>query len=180
MYGGESLDNSANEIYLQHIKEISAAFARADTREAAERKLAVKTLWRCAGRASEPSKIMYVTESGSAGVKWNTLFDCPVVVAPQPKTAKVKNIPFIPGADRHSDWVLDFADELCLQRGEMEYRSAVAMPVLPFLSGDSSGTQIGNYLKGLQARHAHHRHAHHRHARPPSSPPHKTLGSRIP
>ena len=42
LYEGESLDNSASEIYLPHVKEVCAAFARANTAEAASRKLAVK------------------------------------------------------------------------------------------------------------------------------------------
>ena len=49
----ESFDHSAEEIYLEHIKAICAAFAQADTAEAASRKLAVKTCWRA--RAPAPS-----------------------------------------------------------------------------------------------------------------------------
>ena len=42
----ESLDQSANVVCYRHILEISAALARANTAEAAERKLAIKLLWR--------------------------------------------------------------------------------------------------------------------------------------
>ena len=46
----ETLDQSSNEIFLQQIKGISGALARAAHAEAASRKLAIKTAWRCAGR----------------------------------------------------------------------------------------------------------------------------------
>jgi hypothetical protein len=57
---GDSLDESANELFLHHVRELSRAFARADTGEAASRKLAVKTLWRAAGRAGEPGALTLV------------------------------------------------------------------------------------------------------------------------
>ena len=144
LYEGESLDNSASEIYLPHVKEVCAAFARANTAEAASRKLAVKTLWRCAGRASEPGKINW------GSIVWNAHFDCPVGDSPQPKVSKMKKIPFIAGSDRHSDWALDVGDDLCLQRGSMTWRSQQITPLLPDLTSDGSGTKIGDYLKGLQ------------------------------
>ena len=64
----QPLDQSANEIFLNHIEDISQAFSRAGTQEAASRKLAVKTIWRAAGRASEPATLSYRT------LRWNS---CP-------------------------------------------------------------------------------------------------------
>ena len=42
MLAGEVMDHSASPLYLTDVRAISAAFARANTQEAAERKLAVK------------------------------------------------------------------------------------------------------------------------------------------
>lgn len=140
LYGNESMDSSANEIYMPHVREISKAFARANTPEAAQRKLACKTLWRCSGRASEPGKIELTD------FRWNELFDCAVAQAPQQKVSKTKQIPLIAGVDRHADWVLDFGDDLCLQRGAMIYDSDATSYLLPELSGDGSGTTIGKYV----------------------------------
>ena len=66
----ESFDHSAEEIYLEHVKAICAAFAQADTAEAASRKLAVKTCWRAGGRVAEPSALNYNL------MVWNVKFQC--------------------------------------------------------------------------------------------------------
>ena len=52
--------------------------------------------------------------------------------------------------DRHTDWVLDFGDGLCVQRGQMIYKSDEKMPLIPELQGDAAGTKLSNYIKGLQ------------------------------
>jgi hypothetical protein len=120
---------------------MSAALARANTPEAAQRKLAIKTLWRCAGRASEPGQLNY------EGMEWNALGDCLVVQAPQEKVSKVKYVPFLAGSNRHTCWMVDYGDELVLQRGMQEYRSDEKMLLIPELKGDNVGTKIGNYIK---------------------------------
>ena len=53
MADGDQMDFSANGIYLLHVKKLCAMLAKVGGREAAWRKLAFKSLWRCAGRASE-------------------------------------------------------------------------------------------------------------------------------
>ena len=53
------MDNSAVEIYHPHIKEIVAAYSRANTKEGADRKLGVQTLWMSAGRSGEPGYLAY-------------------------------------------------------------------------------------------------------------------------
>ena len=55
----DTMDHSANEIFHVHVKEMSAALGRANTAEAASRKLAIKTLWRTGGRAGEPGFLSY-------------------------------------------------------------------------------------------------------------------------
>jgi hypothetical protein len=52
-------DNTEHEIVLPHVKLLCASFARAGTKEAAERKLAIKTLWIAAGRAGEPTLMSF-------------------------------------------------------------------------------------------------------------------------
>ena len=42
---GRPLDESANDIFLVHIRRLCEALARADTAESAERKFAIKTIW---------------------------------------------------------------------------------------------------------------------------------------
>ena len=63
----EKLDNSAAEIYHEHVKAMCAAYARSDCSEGAGRKLAIKALWYSAGRASEPGYLTY------GGLVWNRL-----------------------------------------------------------------------------------------------------------
>ena len=106
---GESLDQSANEIFLVHVKALSRALAKADTAEAASRKLAIKTIWRAAGRASEPAALSYKT------LVWHQFFNTPVIESPQSKPSKLKFVTFLAGSDAHSDWLLDFGDNLVFQ-----------------------------------------------------------------
>ena len=56
-----------------------AAYARADHKEAADRKLAIKTLWYSAGRASEPGFLSY------DGLRWNELHQTAVIESFQSK-----------------------------------------------------------------------------------------------
>ena len=92
---GEAFDNSATEIFLEEIRALSRGLARADGLEAAERKLAIKTLWRAAGRAGEPAAITLNS------MRWNSLHDAATVESPQSKPSKMKHIVFIAGADRY-------------------------------------------------------------------------------
>ena len=80
----ESLDQSANLVCYNHILAISAALARANTAEAAERKLAIKMLWREAGRGSEPGALSY------GGFRWDANFETPTIESPQSKPGKLK------------------------------------------------------------------------------------------
>ena len=151
----ESFDHSAEEIYLEHIKAICAAFAQADTAEAAARKLAVKTCWRACGRAAEPSALNYNS------MVWNVKFQCAAMQSPQSKTSKCKYVVFPSGICRHSDWMLDFGDNLVFEARSLDHMNMVypqgdsvaasELPwLLPDLQGDNSGTKLSNYIKGLQ------------------------------
>ena len=88
---GERLDCSANELYLSHIEAISAALARANSREAAQRKLSIKTLWMGAGRSGEPAHLSLKC------LLWNALHDTGVVESFQSKPGKMKYIVLLAG-----------------------------------------------------------------------------------
>lgn len=155
IYLDEPMDHSANEIYLEHVRDISEAYSRAGTAKAANRKCAIKTLWRAGGRGGEPAAVAFT------GVKWNVMHGCACLECPQPKSSKLKLIPFPAGEDRHSDWCLDYGDMLCLERGSTVWTSEKKVFMLPDLvvekaDGSQSiagaSTKIGGYIKDLQPR----------------------------
>lgn len=122
---GESFDQSANEIYLIHIKKLCTALSKANTAEAAARKLAIKTCWRAAGRAGEPAALSYST------LKWNELFECGKIESPQSKPSKMKHILFPAGMDLASDWMVDFGDNLVFQSRQVDHMNMVRCPNFP-------------------------------------------------
>lgn len=79
-------DNTEYEISLDQVKMVCAAYARANTKEAAGRKLCLKSLWRAAGRAGEPAMLSY------EGFRWNATFDTPTIEGPQSKPSKLKYV----------------------------------------------------------------------------------------
>ena len=95
---------------------MSEAFAKANTEEAADRKLAVKTLWASSGRAAEPGHLSY------GGLRWNRLHRIGTIESPQSKPSKLKHVAFVAGVDRHSDWLLDFGDHLVFKHGRITCR----------------------------------------------------------
>jgi hypothetical protein len=142
-------DNTEHEIALPHVKLLCASFARAGTKEAAERKLAIKTLWIAAGRAGEPTLMSF------EGMRWNAVFETITIESPQSKPAKLKMVLVVAGADRHSDWMLDFGDNLCLDRGSIHFNADKKTWLLPYLmnnNGSASGaaTKITSSIKGMQ------------------------------
>lgn len=145
MEAGEAQqDGAATCIYLDHVREMSAALARANTKEAADRKLAIKTLWRSSGRASEPSYMSY------EGVKWDPLHKSPFVECPQAKPSKVKLIPFVSGVDRHADWFIDYGDSLILDRGKMGVGEHINWLITDIGGAKNAGTKLSGYIKALQ------------------------------
>ena len=142
-------DNTEHEIVLPHVRLLCASFARAGTKEAAERKLAIKTLWIAAGRAGEPTLMSF------EGMRWNAVFETITIESPQSKPAKLKMVLVVAGADRHSDWMLDFGDHLCLDRGSIHFNADKKTWLLPYLmnnNGSASGaaTKITSSIKGMQ------------------------------
>ena len=53
MLAGEAMDNSANAIYMTHVRSLVEAYAKASTGEAIERAFSLLTLWLSVGRSSE-------------------------------------------------------------------------------------------------------------------------------
>ena len=139
---GDSLDDSATQIFAEQVRDMSAAFARANTQEAAERKLAVKTLWRTAGRASEPKLLGYKT------MQWHGLFKTPLCQAPQSKPSKLKYAVFLAGRERHDDWLLDWGDHIVFEsrfsesRKNMSFDEGDSMMILDVLQGANAGTKL--------------------------------------
>jgi hypothetical protein len=123
---------------------VCAAFARVNHKEAADRKLAVTTLWYSTGRASEPGFLAY------SGLKWNALHDAGAIESFQSEPSKLKFVVFIAAPTRHCNWSLDFADHLIFDRGMTNYVEGERSHLLPELAGQNSGTKINNYIKGLQ------------------------------
>ena len=148
LYGKETLDQTPSEIFLKQIKGISAALSRAGHAEAAARKLAIKTAWRCAGRGGESSLISY------GGLKWKDLYETTVIEAPQSKTSKLKLVPLVAGLDRHSDWLIDFGDNLVLTRGSILWKDpqdeSKKCWLLPDMAGANASTKLSGYIKALQ------------------------------
>lgn len=107
---GSPMDQSAEELFLCHVRAMSAGLACADTAEAATRKFAIKTIWRAAGRASEPADLNYNS------LKWNALFQTAVIESIQSKVGKFKFVMFPAGQDRHADWLLGSALEVAAWR----------------------------------------------------------------
>ena len=88
---GEKLDNSANEIFHTHVKQMVAALMRADTKDASGRACSIQTAWYAVGGASEPGFLSL------KGLRWNELHDCGVIESFQSKPNKLKFVPFIAG-----------------------------------------------------------------------------------
>jgi len=95
MFGPDRMDQTPNELFAQHVVAIVEALSKVNTAEAAERKLAVITLWRMAGRAGEPAFLSF------EGLQWNRLHGTPCMECPQSKPSKLKFVPFVAGADRY-------------------------------------------------------------------------------
>ena len=144
LHAGESQDHSAHPIYLPEVRLLCKAFAMANSPEAAMRKLALKTLQRTCGRASEVGFLSY------EGLRWDTLVEAPVMECPQSKTSKSKFIPFISGADRHADWAIDFGDYLILDQGLSFYAAMDESWLIPEVQGTSCGTKLTSFIKGMQ------------------------------
>ena len=127
VYGPDKIDHSPNEIFLSHVVHLMEGLSKANTPESAERKLAIMTLWRMAGRAGEPAFLSY------EGFQWNALHQTACIECPQTKSSKLKFVPFVAGSGRHKDWLLAFADDLVLKRGETIYDSTQKTWLLPCL-----------------------------------------------
>mmetsp|Transcript_32481 Transcript_32481/g.85251 ORF Transcript_32481/g.85251 Transcript_32481/m.85251 type:complete len:546 (-) Transcript_32481:630-2267(-) len=144
LYGGEPMDNSAEELYLEHIKELVAAFAKANTAEAALRALAILTTWRAAGRSGEAAHVSY------NGMRFNALFQTLMIECPQSKASKVKQVPYVAGFDRHSDWALCFGDHLVWQGSRLKWDSSGRNLIMPELQSESGNNKLTEWIKGMQ------------------------------
>ena len=81
---GERFDNSAEDIFLDEVEALCAAYAQLGSAEAASRKLAINSLWRSAGRAGEPKHLNYNT------LRWNSKEQTAEMESFQSKPSKMK------------------------------------------------------------------------------------------
>ena len=142
----ESLDQSANCIGYQHILAVCEALARANTAEAAERKLAIKLLWREAGRGSEPGALSY------GGLRWDPTFSTPTIESPQSKPGKLKWVALVAGVNRHADLLLDLGDHLVHDRGSTHFSTDEKCFILPSVGPTGGSSKISSWIKALQPK----------------------------
>jgi hypothetical protein len=138
---GEVLDNSAPPLYMSHVKAICRAYARVGSAEATTRKLAVKLLWQVAGRSGEVAFLTW------ARLSWDEHFQCITGEIPQLKSAKLKKLAFVAGADRHSCAFLDFADMLVLVSRPVFNEDSPAWLFPELQRVGNPGTTQGSYIK---------------------------------
>jgi hypothetical protein len=115
-----------------------------NTLESCKRALALMSLWRSAGRASEPAYLHY------DAFTWNSLHKTPVIEMPQSKSSKCKMIPFMAGAHYHFCWLTTFGDYMAMLRGPIEYEADKPNFLLPDLQGPNASTKMTNFIKALQ------------------------------
>ena len=119
------------------------AFSLCGTLEAAQRRLALLTLWRAAGRSGEVGNVSYER------LRYDTFFQCVVLQCMQTKVHKMKLVPLIVGFCRLSCWVLAWVDELILNDKNV-YDPEHACWVLPGVQGAQSATKMSAIVQGMQ------------------------------
>ena len=135
-----------HEVFHVHVKALCLALGKANSAEAARRKLAIKTLWVLCGRGGEPALLAYES------MRWNALLDCVSGESDQSKTSKTKYFCFIAGVDHLSDWAIDFGDALVWEKGNRKFNADTKTWLLPDLyAAKSSTTTITDYMKAMQA-----------------------------
>ena len=137
-------DLSAPPLYLDDVKACSQAYSKANTQEAAQRKFAIKSGWRCCGRTNEPSFLNYDS------LKHDKNIGAPVIESIQSKSSKVKLSIFVAGVDRHSCWLLDFGDALVFDHGKNVYNNGEPCWLHPDLQS-GAGSKLTAYVKAIQA-----------------------------
>ena len=135
----------AGPLYLDaHLKPVNRAFAREGSVESARRRLALNMTWGSAGRASEVAGVTWDS------IEWDAEFGAAYVEIVQMKVAKIKNIMFVAGADRHSDFFLALGDYLALRQPKPSRDDEPDWLIPELNETKSPGTTITNYLKALR------------------------------
>lgn len=96
--------------YVQHIRKVSEAYAKMGTTEAAKARALIMITYAAAGRTAEA---VYLTFDS---LNVDTFYGCLVSTIYQPKTGKLKDVPFVAARDRHADVALAMADHFVLNR----------------------------------------------------------------
>lgn len=141
---GEQLDGSAEPIYLEHVEQMVASYARKGSAEGSSRKLALLMLWQAARRSCE------VAWSTHDSLRWDVEFKSLFIEILQSKTSKMKLVAFVSGANRHADLFLALGDHLTMPPEVPVYDPDAPSWILPVLQGTSSPAHaIGTYVKQL-------------------------------
>ena len=107
--------------------------------------MAITLLRRAAGRSSE---VAWVTWDG---IKWDPLFQTPIIEIAQTKVSKMKLIALVAGRDRHSDFLLNMADFLVRNGTGPPYLADSPAWLFPDLQAmKSPGEKMGRYVKDLR------------------------------
>ena len=146
MLAGESMDNSANSIYMMHVESLIQAYTKASTGEAIERAFSLLTLWLSVGRSSETG-FLHID-----GLNWEEGFKCVTMEIPQSKSGKYKVLTLVAGANRHLCWFLQFGDLLISKRGasSMIYKSGEPLWLCPSTQGSGAGAKLTSFVAGMQ------------------------------
>jgi hypothetical protein len=132
MLAGEKMDHSAEPLFLEDVKAMCKSYAKEGSRQAARRKLAIKTLYQSAGRSSEIA-FMHLD-----GMYFCRKFQCVIADVPQSKTSKSKKVALVAGNGRHACWFLDFGDYLWGDEERPPYEENGAVWLLRELRGVNS------------------------------------------
>ena len=145
MAKGKKLSNKVAPLYLTHVSALNKGYARANHKEAADRKLSILTGWCVCGRSAEPGFLTW------DGMEWDDLHGYPATESYQSKPSKIKWVLFLPGSHRHADWALALGDVLVLDHGMYEYTEGEVNSLLPGLgTGSSAGNKLNSYVQALQ------------------------------
>ena len=96
--------------YGPHISKISEAYAKMGTTEAAKARALIMLTYAAAGRTAEA---VYLTFES---LNVDSFYGCLLSTIYQPKTGKMKDVPFVAARDRHADVALALADHFVLNR----------------------------------------------------------------
>ncbi|KAJ8599134.1 hypothetical protein CTAYLR_008284 [Chrysophaeum taylorii] len=144
MAAGEDEDHTAPAIYPCQIDRIVRAYARKGSQESAKRIHTIHGLWMAGARSSEP-RWMALGNVGRFDVQFNAWF----ITVPQSKVSKTKLTAWIAGNGWERCILTSFADNMVLNRLEVQEDDGTRWLFPDLVNTDSSAKRIGRYVKDL-------------------------------